>query len=236
MKAVVLAAGRGARLKPWTDSRPKVMIWVGGKPPLERHLEGLRAAGIKEVFVNLHHLPEAIRSYFGDGEPWGLRIRYSYEPELLGTAGAVKILERELGQEPFLVIYGDNTIDFDFSDFMHFAEVSNALGTMAVFKKDDTSGSGVVEFDAKGRILRFLEKPEGGAAAGRWVNAGIYCFGPRLFEFLEPGFSDFGRDVFPLLLKRGETLLAYVLKSPLLAVDTLDLLRAATGRDARGSS
>jgi NDP-sugar pyrophosphorylase family protein len=224
------------RLRPLTDSRPKVMIPVGGKPPLERHLEGLRAAEIKEVFINLHHLPEAIRGNFGDGEPWGLRIRYSYEPELLGTAGAVKNLERELCGEPFLVIYGDNTVDFDFSDFMRFAEAADALGTMAVFENDDTSRSGIVEFDAEGRIVRFFEKPGKGAAFSRWVNAGIYHFGPRLFHYLEPGFSDFGRDVFPLLLKRGETLLAYILKSPLLAVDTPDLLRAAAGRDARGCS
>jgi len=235
MKAVLLAAGPGTRLKPWTDMLPKVMIPVGGKPPLERHLEHLKAAGIEEVFINLHHLPDQISGRFGDGKRWGLRIRYSYEPKLLGTAGAVKNLERKLVDGPFLVIYGDNTVDADYADIARFAEANDALGIVAVVEKDDVSGSGIVEFGADGRIVRFLEKPEPAAAASRWVNAGIYRFEPRLFEHLKPGISDFGRDVFPLLLKRGESLLAYILKGPVIAVDTPDLLRAAT-RDARGSS
>lgn len=235
MKAVVLAAGRGTRLRPWTETLPKVMIPVGGKPPLERHIERLRAAGIEDIFINLHHLPEAITGRFGDGEGWGVRIRYAYEPELLGTAGAVKNLERDLAGGPFLVVYGDNTVDADYADFSHFAQAGDALGIVAVFEKDDVAGAGIVDFAPDGRIARFLEKPEPGAAFSRWVNAGIYRFGPRLFDYLKPGFSDFGKDVFPLLLERGETLLAYVLKGPVVAVDTPDQLRAAA-RAAGGSS
>ncbi len=235
MKAVLLAAGLGTRLKPWTDRLPKVMIPVGGKPPLERHLENLAAAGIDEVFINLHHLPDMIRSRFGDGKLWGLRIRYSYEPKLLGTAGAVKNLEPDLAGGPFLVVYGDNTVEPDYTDFVRFADGKDALGIIAVVEKDNIEGSGIVEFGEDARIARFLEKPECGAASSRWINAGIYHFGPRLFEYLRPGFSDFGHDVFPLLLKGGESFLAYILKGPVVAVDTPDLLRAAT-RDEGGCS
>ena len=235
MKAVLLAAGLGTRLRPWTNMLPKVMIPVGGKPPLERHLKRLQDAGIEEVFINLHHLPDKISGHFGDGKRWGLRIHYSYEPKLLGTAGAVKNLERKLSDGPFLVIYGDNTVDADYADIARFGEENDTLGIVAVVEKDDVSGSGIVEFGADGRIVRFLEKPEPAAAASRWINAGIYRFEPRLFEHLKPGISDFGRDVFPHLLKRGESLLAYILKGPVIAVDTPDLLRAAT-RDARGCS
>lgn len=228
MNAVLLAAGLGTRLKPWTDRLPKVMIPVGGKPPLERHLENLAAAGIDEVFINLHHLPDTIKDRFGDGKRWRLRIRYSFEPKLLGTAGAVKNLEPNLAGGPFLVVYGDNTVEFDYADFVRFADGKDALGIITVVEKDNIEGSGIVEFREDAQIVRFLEKPECGAASSRWVNAGIYHFGPRLFEYLRPGFSDFGRDVFPLLLKGGESLLAYILKGTVVAVDTPDLLRAAT--------
>ncbi|MBN2207128.1 MAG: nucleotidyltransferase family protein [Candidatus Aminicenantes bacterium] len=234
MKVVLLAAGRGTRLKPWTDAQPKVLIPVAGKAPLERHLEHLRAAGIEDVFINLHHRPDLIRGRVGDGSRWGLRVRYAFEPELLGTAGAVKNLERDLSGEPFLVVYADNTVEADYADLVRFAADRDALGVIAVVEKDDVSGSGILDIGPQGRIARFLEKPEPAAAFSRWVNAGIYHFRPRLFEYLEPGFADFGRDVFPLLLERGEPLLAYVLKGPVVAVDTPDLLRTATraGRES----
>ena len=235
MKAVVLAAGLGSRLKPWTDLQPKVMIPVGGKPPLERHLERLRAAGIEEVFINLHHLPGVITGYFGNGERWGLRLHYAHEAALLGTAGAVKNLEGQLAGEPFLVVYGDNTLEIDYADFLRFGRANDALGIVAVFKKDSSAGSGVVEFGPNGRITNFLEKPESGASLSRWTNAGIYRFGPGLFKHLKPGFSDFGLDVFPLLLKQGESLLAYVFKGSLVAIDTPDLLRSATRRAGKSS-
>jgi len=229
MKAVVLSAGLGTRLKPWTDHRPKVMIPVGGKPPLERHLERLRAAGIEDVFINLHHLPGIITGYFGNGERWGLRLHYVLETELLGTAGAVKNLEEPLAGGPFLVVYGDNTLDLDYADFLRFGRANEALAVVAVFEKEDPAGSGIVEFSPDGRIYKFLEKPKPGASRSRWANAGVYRFEPDLFKHLKPGFSDFGLDVFPLLLKRGECLLAYPFQGRLVAIDTPDLLRSATG-------
>ena len=119
MKAVLLAAGKGERLKPLTENLPKVMISINGKPILEYHIEMLANAGTTDVFINLHHLPEKIMEYFKDGKKWGLKIQYSYEPEILGTAGAVKKLEKELRPGPFLVIYGDNFLKINYRDFIY---------------------------------------------------------------------------------------------------------------------
>ena len=110
MKAVILAAGKGKRLIPLTESIPKVMIPVLGKPVLEHHIEKLARSGIREIYVNLHHLPEIITSYFKDGKEWNVNIHYSFEPELLGTAGAIKKLQRELENNPFIVVCFDEYI------------------------------------------------------------------------------------------------------------------------------
>jgi len=224
MKAFLLAAGKGIRLKPLTDRIPKVMIPVAGKPILEYHVEQLAASGIREIFINLHHLPEKIKGYFQAGQKWGVHIKYSYEPAILGTAGAVKRLEKSLAREPFLVIYGDNYLQSDYADLIASAERKNGIGTVAVFKKEDVGGSGIVEIGAGQRILRFAEKPKAKDVFSHWVNAGIYYFQPAVFKFIESDYSDFGFDVLPYLLQRGERLYAYKLKTAVWAVDSLELL------------
>ena len=116
MKAVVLAAGKGRRLKNLTVNLPKPMIEINDKPVLEHNLEMSREADIHEIYINLHHLPELIKNYFGDGSKFGVNITYNYEPDLLGTAGAVLPFKSNLGDDPFFVIYGDNYICFDLLD------------------------------------------------------------------------------------------------------------------------
>jgi NDP-sugar pyrophosphorylase family protein len=224
MKAFLLAAGKGIRLKPLTDRIPKVMIPIAGKPILEYHVEQLAASGIREIFINLHHLPEKIKGFFQDGRKWGVHIKYSYEPEILGTAGAVKRLKKSLAREPFLVIYGDNYTQLDYADFIAHAERKNGIGTVAVFEKKDVRECGIVEIGPGQRILRFLEKPKPEDVFSHWVNAGIYYFQPAVFEFIGSDYSDFGFEVLPYLLQQGERLFAYKLKTAVWAVDSRDLL------------
>jgi len=224
MKAVLLAAGKGTRLRPLTDEIPKVMVPIAGKPILEHHVEHLAGTGIREIFINLHHLPERITSYFGDGRKWGVRIRYSFEPEILGTAGAVKKLETELRGAPFLVVYGDNFSEFDFVDFISWSEKAGGLGTVAVFEKKDVAGSGVVDIGSGDRIERFFEKPASNEALSHWVNAGIYRFSEDILDDIPPGYSDFGHDIFPEAIKRGRKLFAYRSTEPVWAIDHPELL------------
>jgi len=224
MKAVLLAAGKGTRLRPLTDKMPKVMIPIAGKPILEHHVEHLAEAGIREIIINLHHLSERITSHCGDGKKWGVRIQYSFEPEILGTAGAVKKLEAELRGSPFLVVYGDNFSEFDFADFISWSEKAGGVGAVAVFEKEDVTGSGVVDIGPGDRIVRFLEKPAPNEDISHWVNAGIYRFSDDILDDIPHGYSDFGYNIFPAVIERGRKLFAYKSRKPVWAIDHLELL------------
>src|SRR5437762_818939 len=108
MKALLLAAGRGDRLRPLTDTTPKCMLSFEGKPLLEHWLYKLHSFGVRDVVINVHHLPDVIVNYFGSGERWGMQIQYSREVELRGTSGALRQVASIFGNERFLVIYADN--------------------------------------------------------------------------------------------------------------------------------
>ena len=224
MKAILLAAGKGTRLSSLTDKIPKVMIPIAGKPILEHHVEHLAGAGIQEIFINLHHLPERITSYFGDGRKWGVRIRYSFEPEIMGTAGAVKKLEAELRGGPFLVVYGDNYLEMELSGFIEASAASEGVGTIAVFEKADVTGSGIIEMGRGDEVVRFKEKPAPDEVFSHWVSAGLFYFRPAIFDYIPSGYSDFGLDVIPSLLRKRGRLYAYRLSGGVWAIDDLDLL------------
>ena len=115
MKAVVLAAGKGTRLRSLVSAVPKPMLVVGERPVIDRNLSLLAESGVQEVFMNLHHCAEVVTDYCGNGERWGLKITYAFEPELLGTAGALRNFGRSLGDGSFFVVYGDNYFDCSFS-------------------------------------------------------------------------------------------------------------------------
>jgi len=223
-KAVLLAAGKGTRLRPLTDEMPKVMIPIAGKPILEHHVEHMAGAGIQEIFINLHHLPERITSHFGDGRKWGVRIRYSFEPEIMGTAGAVKKLEAELCGAPFLVVYGDNYLEMDLSGFIEGSAARDGVGTIAVFEKADVNGSGILELGKDDEVVRFKEKPAPDEVFSHWVSAGLFYFRPAIFEYIPSGYPDFGLDVIPRLLRDGGRLFARRFKGGVWAIDDLDLL------------
>jgi len=224
MKAVILAAGKGSRLKPLTDSLPKVMVPVCGKPVLEHHIENLARAGITEIFVNLHHLPDVITKHFGDGSRWGVHIDYSYEPDILGTAGAIKKLKRLLSGGPFLVLYGDNFLEIDLPVFIRAAEANSGVGTVAVFEKADVSGSGILELSTDNKVIRFKEKPAPDEVFSHWVSAGLFYFRSGIFDYIPTGFSDFGVDVIPALIRKKGCLNAYQLSGRVWALDDLGLL------------
>jgi NDP-sugar pyrophosphorylase family protein len=210
MKAIILCAGLGTRLGDLTRDRPKVMMPVGGKPLLQHHIELLRAQGVTDIGINLHYLPETITDYFGDGKKFGVRIRYSLEKEILGTAGGVKQFASFLGGEPFWVFYGDNLFVLKLETVVNFHREKKSLATIVLFEHHEPWTMGVVETDANGRVLRFVEKgPRESCPPKARVNGGIYLLEPRALDYIpkdKP--SDFGRDVFPEMLRRGEPLYA----------------------------
>jgi len=208
-KAMLLAAGQGTRLAPLTDDTPKSMIRVGGRPLLEYTVTWLRRYGVREVVINLHHLPEAVTGYFGDGSRWDLRITYTHEPDALGTAGGVKNAA-DFFDGPFFVWYGDNLSTCRLDRLWEFHRAQGGLATIALYQREDPSQSGILDLDARHRISRFLEKPKPNEVFSHWVSAGIFVLDPEVLLAIPGGRPvDFGRDVFPALLAQGRPLYGY---------------------------
>lgn len=209
MKAMIMAAGLGTRLRPLTQQIAKPMIPVANKPIMEHVIELLARQNVENLFVNIHYQPEAIRNYFGDGREWGVDLTYSYEEELMGTAGGVKRLEPFLKDDTFVVFSSDILTDIDIGRLVSFHKRNNALATVALSISADPHLYGVVETDTGGRITAFHEKPDWltGTAA---VSCGVYVFEPEIFEHIpRDTFYDFGNDVFPKLFESGAPLYAY---------------------------
>jgi len=200
MKALLLSAGLGTRLRPITESIPKVMVKVNGKPCLEYHIENLKAHGIEEIAVNTHYKPEMIKSYFKDGKEFGVDITYSYEPELLGTAGALNNF-RNYFDEVFTVIYGDVLASFDISSALEVHNRNNSIATIILDNRDDIKGKGFVKTNGE-KVEYFVERPKN-PIPGAAINSGCYILDPKIIREIPEGFCDFPTDIFPDLVKRG---------------------------------
>ncbi|MBX5489785.1 MAG: NTP transferase domain-containing protein [Chloroflexi bacterium] len=221
-RALILAAGAGTRLRPLTDTCPKPMLPAADRPILAHQLVLLREHGIRDIAINLHHCPDVITRYFGDGAAFGVRLTYSYEPTLLGTAGAV----RELAwffDDTFLVLYGDVLTDLNLTALLERHRALDACATVALYEVDEPSRCGIVELAADDRITRFVEKPAPDAGLGRLANAGVYVLEPTVLDAIPPGRPcDFGHEVFPALLQRGAALYGYRTDSYVLDVGSLE--------------
>lgn len=205
MNAMVLAAGKGTRLSALTETIPKPMLPVAGRPVLAHILAWLRRYGVRQVAINLHHRPESIRNYFGSGSDYAMDIIYSEEPELLGTAGGVKKME-SFFHDPFIVVYGDVLTDFDLNALLAFHRDRNDKphATLTLDRRSDFLQCGIVELGERGRVKAFVEKPKAGDVRSPWVNSGITVLDRALLKMIPADcFCDFGRVVFPDWLSRG---------------------------------
>lgn len=213
MKAMVMAAGVGTRLRPLTHFIPKPMIPIVNKPALEHTLELLKKHNFDEVIINLHFYPDMIRDYFGDGRRYGIKIQYSQEKVLLGTAGGVKRAERHFN-DTFVVMSGDGLTDINLSKAVEFHKKKKSLATMVLKKVDARFDYGVTLIDQYNRIEKFIEKPAWSDVFANTVNTGIYIFEPEIFKYIPKNkFYDFGREVWPLLLARKKPLFGYEMNS-----------------------
>jgi mannose-1-phosphate guanylyltransferase len=203
MRVMIMAAGIGTRLRPVTDLVPKPMAPIANRPALYHILCLLRRHGLREVIINLHHLPDVITSYFGDGRALGMEIEYSFEPELLGTAGGVKKNAGFLGEGTFLVMSGDALTDIDLTGLVAAHRRKGSIATLAVKEVADPSLYGVVVADDDDRVVGFQEKPTLEEARSRLCNCGIYVFEPEMLSHILPDqFDDFGSRVLPDLLRQ----------------------------------
>lgn len=199
-RVLVLAAGKSSRITAVSGGTPKPLIAVGGVSVLERNLRWLAEQGVRELWINLHYRPEAIRQAIGDGSQFGLRVRYSHESEILGTAGAWKRLE-PYWSGTSLVVYGDNLLQFDLTDFARRHRAAGAAATIALFDPDLHRHTGMagghVELGPNGRVVAFIEGPRPADGRRYYVNAGAYLLEPSVAGILGSGFHDFAKDLFP---------------------------------------
>lgn len=214
MIAMVMCAGEGTRLRPLTYVLPKPVVPVANKPVLQYTLENLKKHGINEVVINLSYRPEFIQSYFNHGEKLGMKIHYSVEKKLMGTAGGVKKAESFFRSDPdpdFLVTSGDGLSDINFTDLIQFHRKKKAMGTIALRKVNTRFEYGVTLTDSKMRITKFVEKPCWGDVFSDQVNTGIYVFKKEIFDFIPPNrFYDFGNQVWPELLKKRKPIYGFI--------------------------
>lgn len=217
-----MAGGEGTRLRPLTSNTPKPMMPVVNKPMMEHIVGLLREHGFDDIVVTLAFLPQAIRTYFGDGSEFGVRMRYATEETPLGTAGSVRNAMDEL-DERFLVISGDVLTDIDLSELVTFHDDRKAVTTIALKRVADPLEFGIVITREDGSVERFLEKPTWGQVFSDTINTGIYVFEPEIFDFIAAGKPvDFSSDVFPALLEAGRPVYGHVVDGYWEDVGTLE--------------
>ncbi|MBS7647398.1 MAG: sugar phosphate nucleotidyltransferase [Candidatus Bathyarchaeia archaeon] len=182
MKAVVLAAGEGIRLRPLTFTRPKPMLSVGGKPVLQHCLEAIKTCGVTHVIIVVNYMADTIRSYFGSGEKFGLKIEYVEQPRVLGTGNAVSVVEPFL-QEDFVLVYGDLLFTAEALQKAITAHgAKKPVATLTVLPVEKTEDYGIVELEGDGVVKRIVEKPSCGEVSSKMANAGLYVFSTEIFE------------------------------------------------------
>ncbi len=217
MKAMILAAGKGTRMQPFTHTLPKPMIPLLRKPVMECIIEHLKHYGITDIVVNTSYLSESIEDYFRDGERFGVQIAYSFEgkkegeelvAQALGSAGGMKNIQEFSGffDQTFIVLCGDALIDLDIDKVLEFHRKNKSIATIALKEVpwEDVDKYGIVETDENGRILQFQEKPERAAAVSNYANTGIYIFEPEVLKYIPKGIEyDIGGELFPKLVEAG---------------------------------
>ena len=217
MKAMILAAGKGTRVRPITHTIPKPMIPILQKPVMEFLLELLREHGFTEIMVNVSHLAEEIENYFRDGQRFGVEIAYSFEGRIedgeligdaVGSAGGLKKIQtfQHFFDDTFVVLCGDALIDLDLSEAVKRHKAKGAMASLITKRvpRDQVSSYGVVVTDDDGRVRSFQEKPSVEEAASDMINTGIYIFEPEVLDFVPEGVPfDIGSDLFPQLVANG---------------------------------
>lgn len=213
-QAFILGAGLGTRLRPLTDTIPKVMVPIApGKPLLEHTIELLRDQGITDFVINLHYLPDAVVSHFGNGEKWGVRIVYSDETSGLSETGGALKKAAPLLDDNFLFIYGDHLFFFDFKPLIDFHAAHNGLATIVLKTSDVPEAGEILEFDeATKKIIHSHARPHGITefTETRMLNSGLFALSKNIINYIPAEASvKFDAETVPSLLAVGESLYAF---------------------------
>ncbi|HEX2954217.1 MAG TPA: mannose-1-phosphate guanyltransferase [Bacillota bacterium] len=210
MKAVIMAGGKGTRLRPLSCGLPKPMVPIANRPMMEQIMGLLKRHGFEEVVATLYYLPETIQNYFGDGREQNVELSYRIEERPLGTAGSVRNAKDFL-DDTFIVVSGDALTDIDLGAAIRFHREHGAIATLVLTKVKNPLEYGVVVTEPNGKIRRFLEKPGWGEVFSDTVNTGIYVLEPEIFSYFhDDEVFDFSKDLFPRILASGGPLYGYI--------------------------
>ncbi|MBA2502467.1 MAG: NDP-sugar synthase [Pyrinomonadaceae bacterium] len=210
MQALILAGGKGTRLRPLTVYTPKPVVPICNRPFLLYQVDTLRGAGITDITLSLSYQPQKIEQQLGDGSDFGVHIKYTTEPQPMGTAGAYKFAEEHI-REPTVVFNGDILTDIDLKAVIRQHKERNATATIVLTPVENPSAYGLVETDEEGRVLRFLEKPKPDEIKVNTINAGTYVLEPSVLDLIPAGENySFEYNLFPDLLARGEKFYAHI--------------------------
>ena len=235
-QAVILCAGLGTRLRPITDTIPKPMIPLLGKPMLEWNIEQFRDHGVTEFFINLHYLPEVIKNYFGDGSKWGVKINYHFEPEIRGTAGGVKGFsakggsasggENQLG-DTFYLIYGDMLSLVDYSKMAEeFFKKPDAIGMQRMKKTDDYTDADVAELNPDGSFKDIHPKPHSQKYDNAYRMRGVFILKKEILSYIPKNTPyEIGKQLLPDIVSRNKKFYAYECDEYSKGIDTVDKYR-----------
>lgn len=219
MKAVIIAGGLGKRLKPITGEVPKALVKIRGRPLIEHVIDRLKASGITEIIICTGYLSEVIENYLGNGERFGVNIKYSKETSELGTGGALKNAQKLIGNETFLVLYGDIIVEMDLQKLIDFHKSKNSEATLVIHETDHPYDSDMVDVDEKKKVtLIFRLKP--GEAPHGYGNSTVYCFEPSIFRFFPEGKSHLDKEILPAALKKSCQAYGYITAEPIKDIGT----------------
>lgn len=212
MKAMILAAGFGTRLRPMTNDLPKPLLPVGGRPLLYYNLYLLRKYGITDVFINVHYHGDKIIKAVGDGSRFGLHITYSEEADILGTGGGIKKIASEISEETFMVINGDILVDLNLNDVVASHRKQGGRATLVLREDKDVERFGAIEVDEDGQIQNMLGRmPWRGQTLKKLMFAGIHVMEPDVLDYIPTGFYSI-TDVYLQMLVQREQLYGYVMR------------------------
>jgi NDP-sugar pyrophosphorylase family protein len=228
MKALILAAGLGTRLRPLTETCPKPLLPIAGTPLLKHHLDQLKRHGINKILINTHYLHEQVEvfveKYLADNPE--IQITTVFEATLLGSAGTLQNnVDFFNDVDDFFIIYGDNLTDINYTKLFNSHLTNKNDATIACYKEESPEEKGIIEFDEDKRILKFIEKPLKGVTESNWANSGIYVFSNTMLNFVvnlvtEKKIIDFGYDIFPASLQNHLNMAVYPMEEHLLDIGT----------------
>jgi NDP-sugar pyrophosphorylase family protein len=220
-KAFILAGGKGTRLRPITYEIPKPMVLIHGRPLLEHTLDLLKKYDIRDIVLSIGYMGDKIKEYFGNGSKLGIKITYVEENEPTGTAGALRLAKPLLDNCNFIMINGDNLYNIDYVELIQSSLTNASIATIALTTVADPSKFGVAKMKGN-KIVDFVEKPTIENAPSKLINAGIYVFTSKIFEYIpNKHFSMIETEVFPELIKNDQ-FYGYIMEGQWLPAGTLE--------------